>query len=79
MKEAIMEENLNPVPEAEPAPKFMARGREFAFGGVILLLSILMCNFVFYGGFHLAFGIIAAGAILCSWLYLKKAGHRFGG
>ena len=74
-----MEENLNPIPEAEPAPKFMARGREFAFGGVILLLSILMCNFVFYGGFHLAFGIIAAGAILCSWLYLKKAGHRFGG
>ncbi len=80
-----MEENLNPVPEPipepipEPVPRFTARGREFAFGGVILLLSILMVNFVFYGGFHLAFGITAAGAILCSWLYLSKSGHRFGG
>ena len=85
-----MEENLNPIPENIPentqqpaavpvaAPRFLARGPEFAFGGAILLLSVLMCNFVFFGGFHLAFGIIAAGAIGCSWLYLKKSGHRFG-
>ena len=77
-----MEENLNPIPEPQPeAPPesaLLARGREFAFGGVILLLSVLMCNFVFFGGFNLAFGIIAAGAIFCSWLYVAKSGHRFG-
>ena len=90
-----MEENRNPNPENQPAfipeplpeikpepkpqPKFLARGREFLFGGVILLLSILLCNFVFFGGTNLAFGIVAAAAIVCSWLYLKKSGHRFGG
>ena len=71
-----MEENLNSVPASEPG--FIARGRDFAFGGAALVLGILMCNFVLYGGFHLAFGLTAAGSIGASWLYLKKSGHRFG-
>ena len=71
-----MEENLNSVPASEPG--FIARGREFAFGGAVLLLGILMCNFVLYGGFHLAFGLMAAASIGASWLYLSKSGHRFG-
>ena len=89
-----MEENLNPIPEpvpeqkpesvpqAPPAPKpepeLMARGREFAFGGALLLTAVLMCNFIFYGGLHLAFGIMAAAAIGISWAYLHKSGQRFG-
>lgn len=73
-----MEENLTPVPEPVPEHPFMARGREFLFGGVTLLLSVLMCNFVLYGGFHLAFGLVALSAIGCAWLYLKKSGRRFG-
>ena len=75
-----MEENLNSVPASGsvPEPGFIAREREFAFGGVVLLLGILMCNFVLYGGFHLAFGLMAAASIGASWLYLKKSGHRFG-
>ena len=72
-----MEENLNSVPASEPG--FIARGRDFAFGGAALMLGILMCNFVLYGGFHLAFGLMAAASIGASWLYLKKSGHRFGG
>ena len=75
-----MEENLNSVPASEPMPEpgFIARGSDFAFGGAALVLGILMCNFVLYGGFHLAFGLMAAASIGASWLYLKKSGHRFG-
>ena len=81
-----MEENLNPIPESVPQPAvppvpehpYLARGRELIFGGIILLLSILLCNFIFYGGFHLAFGLTAAVLIATSWLYLRKSGHRFG-
>ena len=74
-----MEENLNPIPEPKPEPVLIARGREFIFGGSILLLAVALCNFVFYGGCHLAFGLVAAAMILASWLYLGKSGHRFGG
>ena len=73
-----MEENLNPIPEPMPEPPLIARGRELVFGAAILLLCILMCNFVFYGGFHLAFGLTALAAIAVSRLYLRKSGHRFG-
>ena len=73
-----MEENRNPIPEEPPKVPFVARGAEFLFGGVILLLAILLCNFVLYGGFHLAFGLVGAAAIGCSWLYLHKAGVRLG-
>ena len=73
-----MEENLVPIPEPTPEHPYLARGREFLFCGMILLLSTLMCNFVFYGGLHLAFGLAAAAMILCSWLYLKTSGRRFG-
>lgn len=72
-----MEENFNPVPNPEPG--LIARGRELIFGGSILLLAIALCNFVFYGGCHLAFGLVAAAMILASWLYLCKSGRRFGG
>lgn len=72
-----MEEKLNPIPE--PKPELLARGRELIFGGTLLLLAVALCNFVFYGGCHLAFGLVAAVMILASWLYLRKSGHRFGG
>ncbi len=77
-----MEENMNPIPE-EPQvpvePRFTAHGLEMIFGGVILLLSVLMCNFILYGGFHLGFGLVAGVAVICSWVYLSKSGRRFGG
>lgn len=77
--EVIPEVKPEPICVPKPEPALIARGREFAFGGGVLLLSILMCNFVFYGGFHLAFGIMAAAAIAISWAYLHTSGHRFGG
>ncbi len=73
-----MEENLTPIPEEKPKVPFVARGLEFVFGGATVLLAVLLCNFVLYGGFHLAFGIAAALTIGCTWLYLHKSGVRFG-
>ena len=78
-----MEEQFIPHPEPEippepPKPDYTAHGRELVFGAVILLLSILMTNFVLYGGFNLAFGLVAAAAVGCSWVYLKKSGKAFG-
>ena len=72
-----------PKPEIVPpiplgVEDFTARGREFAFGGAILLLSVLMVNFVLFGGFHLGFALAAMGSIVCTWLYLKRSGHKFG-
>ena len=72
-----MEENMNPI--SEPKPELLARGRELIFGGTLLLLAVALCNCVFYGGCHLAFGLVAAAMILASWLYLSKSGRRFGG
>ena len=73
-----MEENLTPIPEDKPKVPFVARGAEFLFGGVILLLAILLCNFTLYGGFHLAFGLVAVALIGCTWVYLHRSGVRFG-
>ena len=82
-----MEENRNLMPEQQPeippqvkpAPLLMARGRELIYGGVTLLLGILLCNFAFYGGAHLGFGLLSGAAIGWSWLYLKQSGRKFGG
>ena len=73
-----MEENLVSVPQEPPKPDYTARGRELIFGGVILLISILMCNFVFYGGFNIGFALAAIAAVLASWVYLVRSGCRFG-
>lgn len=43
-----MEENLTPIPEERPKVPFVARGAEFLFGGLILLLSILLCGCISY-------------------------------
>lgn len=81
-----MEENRNPMPEPQPeiTPQvkpetlLMARGRELIYGGVTLLLGILLCNFAFFGGLHLGFGILAGAAIGWAWLYQKQSGGQFG-
>ena len=74
----VPEAKPEPVPVPKPVPLFMARGRELIFGGATLLLAVVLCNFVLFGGFHLAFGLAFAGIIGASWLYLSRSGHRFG-
>lgn len=78
-----MEDHIIPKPEPEippepPKPDYTAHGRELFFAAAMAVISILMTNFVLYGGFHLAFALTAAASIGCSWLYLRKSGRSFG-
>lgn len=80
----ITPEHVSPEIDTPPMPPAPVRSkgfptgkREMCFAAVIAVLSILMCNFVFYGGFHLGFAITAAAVILCSAVYLKASGYRF--
>ena len=65
-----------PVPPKTEIPTCHAGKRDFLFAGAIALIGILMCNFVFFGGFHIGFAVIAIAAILCSVAYLHFSGHR---
>lgn len=68
-----MEDQIRPVPEE---PFFPSGKREFIFGLVTLVLGWLLCNSVFYGGFHLGFSIFAGGSLLCAVLYLLFSGKK---
>lgn len=66
-------------PEQPPVPKalyFPTQAREFLFGLALLIIGWLLCNSVFFAGFHLGFAIFAAAAILCTVIYLLARGCR---
>ena len=66
-----------PIPTAAESPAQAAGKREFIFAAAVIACSVLLCNFVLYGGFHLGFAIAEVGMIVCCALYLKANGHRF--
>lgn len=57
-------------------PFFPSGKKELIFGIAILLCGWLICNSVFFAGFHLGFAIFCGIAILCSALYLCLRGHK---
>ena len=65
-----------PPPKIPSAPFFPARKREFLFALGLLIIGCLLCNSVFYGGFHLGFAVFASAAIVCSAVYLFSSGCR---
>lgn len=69
----------NPLPLVHEAVSrgFTTGKWELCFAVFIIILSILMCNFVLYGGFHLGFAITTVAIIICSAAYLKLSGHTF--
>lgn len=70
---------MAPVPPAycPPVKTVPEAGKwEFLFAGMTVLCSVLMCNFILYGGFHLGFALAAIGLVLCSWGYLRAKGYR---
>lgn len=71
-----MEEYTYPLPEQPTAPFFPTGKNELIFGLLILLSSWLICNSVFFAGFHLGFAIFCCLGILCSALYLRVKGHK---
>ena len=76
-----MDENLHPesfdrIPTEQPAPFFSTGKREFLFALLILVTGWLLCNSVFYAGFHLGFAIFVACVIVLSTVYLLLCGRR---
>lgn len=52
--------------------------RELMFGTLLLIISLLMVNCVFFGGFHLGFAIAYILCTLCSTAYLLSSGYKPG-
>lgn len=56
--------------------EYPAGPRELLFGAGILVLSMLLCNFVIYGGVNLGFALGSVLAVLCSSAYLMVSGRK---
>lgn len=63
-----MEEN---TPHARPSRHFPTQKRELRLCLITAVISVLMADFVMYGGFHLGFAVTAIACILVSVLYLR--------
>ena len=63
-------------PFRQPAAFFPAGKQELIWGLPTLLCSWLVCNGVFFAGFHLGFAVFCGLGIVCSTLYLCRQGHR---
>ena len=69
---AILQEN----PTVPSAPFFPSGTREFLFALVSVIISWLLSNSIFYGGFHLGFAIFSGIAIVASVGYLLWRGCK---
>lgn len=65
-----MDENKN------VSPYFPTGKKELRLCGIILLLSVLLADFVIYGGLNLGFALTAAGGVIAAWSYLRRSGCR---
>ena len=65
-----------PTTPAQPASAFPASRKELIYGLLALICSLMLCNFVIYGGFQLGFAIAFCAYILCAAGYLLAAGKR---
>lgn len=68
------------IPPAQPyyspapitqEPPFPTGKRELLFGVFAVLFSMMLSNFVLFGGINLGFGLAAVGCVLCSVAYLR--------
>lgn len=66
---------MSPIPEKKPFP---TGGRELIFGICILVIAILLCNSVLYGGFNLGFAVMGLAALAASAVYLLRSGKKPG-
>jgi len=79
-----MEENKNPLPFEAPAqppqpvklPAFPTGKRELTVGILLALAAVLLANFLIRGGFFMALGVVSAGIIVASTVYLLRGGRK---
>lgn len=68
-----------PAPPVVQEPPFTTGKRELIFGLLIMVCSLLLCNFTLFGGFNLGFALSAMACMACSVGYLRAAGRRLDG
>ncbi len=60
------------------APRPTGGKRDLIYCGIVLILSIMCVNFLFYGSCGIAFAVVAVGILTVTLLYLRPQ-HRSGG
>lgn len=79
-----MDENNMPfatdLPRQEPRPSLFPTGkREQRLFWCLLVLGAVLVDFLLYGGFYLAFGVVTAASVCLTAAYLLRSGHRLTG
>lgn len=78
-------DSITPISPASPAQfppaqeAFPTGNRELRFAVILAVLCVALCNCMLYGGFYGGFGVLCAGCILCSIVYLLRSGKKFSG
>ena len=62
----------------KPEPMKTGSKRDLIYCGIVLVLSLLCVNFLFYGSSGIAFAVVAVGILTVTLLYLRPQ-HRGGG
>ena len=76
MEEMNQNTPWQPYVPAPPKPPFPMEKRELIFGGLTLVLTLLMCNCLLFAGANLGFALGMVGVIVCSTAYLCSRGYR---
>lgn len=73
-------EKMPPLPPRKPyvPPRFSEGKRDLIFGALLLVSTLLACNFTLFGGFNLGFAIGLTLCVLCSVVYLWRPGKGKG-
>lgn len=75
-------EEMNPYPTPyekwplPPEPVLPTGKRELRFFGAIVVISLLLADFILFGGFYLGFAAASAACIVCTAVYLLRSGCR---
>lgn len=67
--------DLSQVKPVGPEP-FPTGRKEGAFGLLILVFGLLLCNSILFGGFSLGFGVFTVVCTLCGVGYLLSSGYK---
>ena len=62
------------APQAKPG--FPTKGRELILAVLVLVLSIALCNCIFYAGFNLGFVVCGLGILAATVIYLLRSGKK---